>query len=46
VIELAAGTYNAVALNNLHFDGAVTVTSADTAHEAAAPIQSTALTTA
>jgi len=35
VIQLAAGTYNAVALNNLHFDGgAVTITSADQSHEA------------
>lgn len=35
VIELAAGTYNTVALNNLHFDGgAVTITSADPTHEA------------
>jgi hypothetical protein len=35
VIQLAAGTYNAVAINNLHFDGAgVTITSADQGHEA------------
>jgi parallel beta-helix repeat protein len=33
-ILLAAGTYSPISLNNLHYDGVVTIQSADSAHQA------------